>query len=218
MRLPARGCAAAALCDSSAAPATATRRAKTGKRPLGLIKRILGGWERAFDLVFLLRDELCRSFHPHATGNHAAEWDPAAARGMLASHATDGSDRMTDTNTLRGTSLIAGARGRMGGRSFRALNPSTGAAFEPEFHEASDQEVAHAMEADAQRSRLPNAPRRIGRDSSSALPTTSRGSAMSSLLARMPRPRCLRRGSRVSARAPAASFVCSPGLCGKAPG
>ncbi len=56
------------------------------------------------------------------------------------------SDAVTAT-ALQGTSLIAGARGRAGGRRFRALNPSTGQSLEPEFHEALDAEVAQAMEA-----------------------------------------------------------------------
>ena len=50
---------------------------------------------------------------------------------------------------LLGTSLIAGTRGHTGGRSFKAMNPATGTALEPAFHEASDAEVAHAMEAAA---------------------------------------------------------------------
>jgi NADP-dependent aldehyde dehydrogenase len=50
---------------------------------------------------------------------------------------------------LPGTSLIAGTRGRTGGRSFKAMNPATGTALEPAFHEASDAEVAQAMEAAA---------------------------------------------------------------------
>src|SRR5690348_12179041 len=51
--------------------------------------------------------------------------------------------------SLQGTSLIAGARGAMGGRRFSAANPSTGKSLAPEFHEASEAEVARAMEAAA---------------------------------------------------------------------
>lgn len=50
---------------------------------------------------------------------------------------------------LQGTSLIAGARGATGGRRFSAANPATGRALAPEFHEASDAEVARAMESAA---------------------------------------------------------------------
>ena len=51
---------------------------------------------------------------------------------------------------LPGTSLIAGTRGKTGGRSFKAVNPATGVALEPTFHEASEAEVARAMEAAAE--------------------------------------------------------------------
>src|SRR6187399_593148 len=50
---------------------------------------------------------------------------------------------------LQGTSLIAGTRGQATGRSYRAMNPATGEALEPEFHEASDAEAGRAMEAAA---------------------------------------------------------------------
>ncbi len=50
---------------------------------------------------------------------------------------------------LQGTSLIAGARGATGGRSFRAVNPALGTTLETEFHEASDAEAARAMDAAA---------------------------------------------------------------------
>lgn len=48
---------------------------------------------------------------------------------------------------LHGTSLIAGQRGSTGGKSFSAVNPVTGVALEPRFHEASSAEAALAMEA-----------------------------------------------------------------------
>jgi 2,5-dioxopentanoate dehydrogenase len=51
--------------------------------------------------------------------------------------------------TLQGTSYLAGARGQVGGRSFRAINPSTGATLEPEFHEASNDEARRALDAAA---------------------------------------------------------------------
>jgi len=47
--------------------------------------------------------------------------------------------------TLHGTSLIAGQPGQTGGKTFKAYAPATGAALEPAFHEASDQEVERAM-------------------------------------------------------------------------
>ena len=50
---------------------------------------------------------------------------------------------------LQGTSLIAGARGARGGRTFIAANPAAGTVLAPEFHEALDAEVAQAMEAAA---------------------------------------------------------------------
>ena len=50
---------------------------------------------------------------------------------------------------LHGTSLIAGTRGQTTSRRYRAVNPATGVALEPEFHEASDAEAARAMEAAA---------------------------------------------------------------------
>src|SRR6185369_10342285 len=50
---------------------------------------------------------------------------------------------------LQGTSFIAGTRGPLGGRTFSTANPAAGAALAPDFHEASDAEVARAMEAAA---------------------------------------------------------------------
>jgi len=50
---------------------------------------------------------------------------------------------------LQGTSLVAGARGATGGRRFSAANPATGKTLTPEFHEASDAEVARAMQSAA---------------------------------------------------------------------
>jgi len=50
---------------------------------------------------------------------------------------------------LQGTSLIAGVRGATGGPRFRAADPATGKTLEPEFHEASSAEAAHAMESAA---------------------------------------------------------------------
>ena len=52
----------------------------------------------------------------------------------------------TDAGLLQGTSLVAGARGATGGRRFPAMNPATGAALDPPFHEALDAEAAQAME------------------------------------------------------------------------
>jgi 2,5-dioxopentanoate dehydrogenase len=51
---------------------------------------------------------------------------------------------------LQGTSYVCGSRGRTGGKRFRAINPSTGASLEPEFHEASDEEARRALDAAAQ--------------------------------------------------------------------
>jgi NADP-dependent aldehyde dehydrogenase len=51
--------------------------------------------------------------------------------------------------SLLGTSLIAGARGSAGSRRFHAVNPSNGETLAPEIHEASDAEVACAMESAA---------------------------------------------------------------------
>ena len=50
---------------------------------------------------------------------------------------------------LQGTSFIAGSRGRVGGRTFKAVNPALGTALAPDFHEASAAEVAEAMAAAA---------------------------------------------------------------------
>lgn len=52
--------------------------------------------------------------------------------------------------TLQGTSLLAGARGRTGGKVFRAVNPATSQPLAPEFHEASVAEVGHALDAAAE--------------------------------------------------------------------
>lgn len=52
--------------------------------------------------------------------------------------------------TLQGTSLLAGARGRTGGKIFRAVNPATSQPLAPEFHEASVAEAGHALDAAAE--------------------------------------------------------------------
>ena len=52
--------------------------------------------------------------------------------------------------TLHGLSLIAGATGQTGGKTFRAVNPATSAPLAPDFHEASAAEVNRALEASAQ--------------------------------------------------------------------
>lgn len=51
--------------------------------------------------------------------------------------------------SLHGKSLLAGAHGRTGGKTFRAVNPVTGEHLAPDFHEASADEVAGALEASA---------------------------------------------------------------------
>ncbi|HUR57916.1 MAG TPA: aldehyde dehydrogenase (NADP(+)), partial [Opitutaceae bacterium] len=51
--------------------------------------------------------------------------------------------------TLQGLSLIAGARGSTGGKTFRGENPATTRPLEPVFHEASTQEVDRALSAAA---------------------------------------------------------------------
>ncbi len=49
--------------------------------------------------------------------------------------------------TLHGRSLLAGKPGAPGGATFQAINPATGAAIEPAFHEASSKEAANALQA-----------------------------------------------------------------------
>ncbi len=51
--------------------------------------------------------------------------------------------------TLHGKSFIAGSLGALGGKAFRAENPATSEQLAPEFHEASEAEVARALEASA---------------------------------------------------------------------
>ncbi len=51
---------------------------------------------------------------------------------------------------IEGTSFIAGARGRTGGKIFRAVNPATGESLAPEFHEASSEEAKRAVDAAAE--------------------------------------------------------------------
>lgn len=51
--------------------------------------------------------------------------------------------------TLHGKSLLAGALGQAGGRTFQAVNPATGERLAPDFTEASAGEVERAMEASA---------------------------------------------------------------------
>ena len=51
--------------------------------------------------------------------------------------------------TLHGRSLLAGIPGGTHGQTFRALNPATGGALEPHFHEASAAEADGAMAAAA---------------------------------------------------------------------
>jgi NADP-dependent aldehyde dehydrogenase len=48
--------------------------------------------------------------------------------------------------TLHGKSLIAGQAGQAGGRIFRAVNPATNTALEPEFHEANPTEVTRVLD------------------------------------------------------------------------
>ena len=50
---------------------------------------------------------------------------------------------------LHGLSLLAGAPGQPGGKTFHATNPSTSAQMEPAFHEASAAEVAATLTASA---------------------------------------------------------------------
>lgn len=47
---------------------------------------------------------------------------------------------------LHGKSIIAGALGQTGGKTFRAENPATSQKLEPEFHEASAAEVTRALD------------------------------------------------------------------------
>ncbi len=47
---------------------------------------------------------------------------------------------------IQGKSLLAGRSGAVGGPVFRALNPATGEALEPDFHEASFAEVEGALQ------------------------------------------------------------------------
>jgi alpha-ketoglutaric semialdehyde dehydrogenase len=54
---------------------------------------------------------------------------------------------MSASPSLFGFSLIAGESGRPGGRSFQALNPATGEALAPEFHEAHPDEADRALAA-----------------------------------------------------------------------
>src|SRR5688500_2172861 len=49
--------------------------------------------------------------------------------------------------TLQGLSLIAGAPGKTGGKTFRGENPATAQPLEPAFHEASIAEVDRALSA-----------------------------------------------------------------------
>ncbi len=51
--------------------------------------------------------------------------------------------------TLHGKSLIAGAPGQAGGKTFRAVNPATHSPLDPEFHEVNAAELEHAMAAAA---------------------------------------------------------------------
>jgi len=51
------------------------------------------------------------------------------------------------TTSLHGHSLVAGRRGATGGARFSAIDPKTGAAFEPDFHEALPAEVDAALTA-----------------------------------------------------------------------
>lgn len=50
---------------------------------------------------------------------------------------------------LHGKSLIAGSHGREGGKVFRAVNPATNEPLAPDFHSASADEVARALDASA---------------------------------------------------------------------
>ena len=51
--------------------------------------------------------------------------------------------------TLHGLSLLAGTTGQTGGKTFRAINPATSTLLKPDFHEASAEEVASALDASA---------------------------------------------------------------------
>lgn len=51
--------------------------------------------------------------------------------------------------TLHGKSLLAGTPGPAGGKTFRAINPATATALEPDFHEASAADVARTLDASA---------------------------------------------------------------------
>lgn len=51
--------------------------------------------------------------------------------------------------TLHGKSFLAGALGALGGKKFQAENPATRERLAPDFHEASEAEVARALEASA---------------------------------------------------------------------
>ncbi|MFZ9747929.1 MAG: aldehyde dehydrogenase family protein, partial [Opitutaceae bacterium] len=53
---------------------------------------------------------------------------------------------MSSSPSLHGFSLIAGVRGAPGGRTFRAVNPTSGAALAPDFHEASLTDAERALE------------------------------------------------------------------------
>ncbi len=51
--------------------------------------------------------------------------------------------------SLHGLSLLAGITGQTGGKIFRAVNPATSTLLKPDFHEASGEEVAQALNASA---------------------------------------------------------------------
>src|SRR5687767_1649676 len=51
--------------------------------------------------------------------------------------------------TLHGKSLLAGTPGRVGGKTFRAVDPATNRALDPDFHEASAAEVDATLNASA---------------------------------------------------------------------
>jgi alpha-ketoglutaric semialdehyde dehydrogenase len=51
--------------------------------------------------------------------------------------------------SLHGLSLLAGVPGKTGGKKFNAVNPATNERLEPAFHEASEAEVAGALDASA---------------------------------------------------------------------
>ena len=48
--------------------------------------------------------------------------------------------------SLHGLSLLAGTPGQTGGKIFRAVNPATSTLLKPDFHEASNDEVAQALD------------------------------------------------------------------------